>query len=162
MLHSVIVLAAAIGALSQTTPAVKTASTSCAALLSTSLPDVRITSAEAVAAKPDGVPVAHCKVLGVIGAEIRFQVLLPDAWNGRFVMGGNGGFAGSLDNDFSSVKRGYAFAGTDTGHEGSAIQAGCALGHPDRLTDDGHVAVHRTAETAKAIVRAYYGRPAQY
>ena len=53
---------------------------------------------------------AHCKVLGVIGTEIRFQVLLPDTWNGRFLMDGNGGFAGSLDNDFSSVGRGYAAA----------------------------------------------------
>jgi len=128
MLHTSIVLAAAIGALSQTPPPVKTASAGCAALVSTSLPDVRITSAEAVAAKPDGVPVAHCKVLGIIGTEIRFQVLLPDAGNGRFVMGGNGGFAGSLDNDFRAVRRGYAFAGTDTGHEGSSIQAGWASG----------------------------------
>ena len=125
-------------------------------------PDARITSAEAVAAKPDGIPVPHCKVLGVIGAEIRFQVLLPDGWNGRFLMGGNGGFAGSLDNDFSSVARGYAFADTDTGHQASAIQAGWAMGHPDRLANYGHVAVHRTADTAKAIVRAYYGRAAQY
>jgi feruloyl esterase len=36
------------------------------------------------------------------------------------------------------------------------------MGHPDRLANYGHVAVHRTAETAKAIVRAYYGRAAQY
>jgi hypothetical protein len=106
--------------------------------------------------------VPHCKVLGVIGAEIRFQVLLPDGWNGRFLMGGNGGFAGSLDNDFSSVARGYAFADTDTGHQGSGIQAGWAMGHPDRLANYGHVAVHRTADTAKAIARAYYGRAAQY
>ena len=69
-------------------------------------------------------PVPHCKVLGVIGTEIRFQVLLPDCWNGRFLMGGNGGFAGSLDSDWvSSVSAGYAFADTDTGHEASAIQA---------------------------------------
>jgi feruloyl esterase len=77
-------------------------------------------------------------------------------------MGGNGGFAGSLDNDYSSVRRGFAFADTDTGHQGSGIQAGWAMGHPDRLANYGHVAVHRTAETAKAIVRAYYGRAAQY
>jgi tannase/feruloyl esterase len=161
MLHTTVLLAV-LGALPQTPAPSKTASSACAALASTTLPDVRITSADAVAAKPDGVPVPHCKVLGIIGAEIQFQVLLPDAWNGRFVMGGNGGFAGSLENDFSSVTRGYAFAGTDTGHQASAIQAGWALGHPDRLANYGHIAVHRTAETAKALVRAYYGRAAQY
>src|SRR6476660_1386164 len=161
MLHTLIVLAAA-GVLGQEPAPSKTAATECAALAAMTLPDARITSAEAVAAKPDGIPVPHCKVLGVIGAEIRFQMLLPDAWNGRFLMAGNGGFAGSLDNDYSSVRRGFAFADTDTGHQGSGIQAGWAMGHPDRLANYGHVAVHRTAETAKAIVRAYYGRAAQY
>ena len=162
MLHAVIVLAAAAGVLTQPSSPSKTASTDCAALARTSLPDVRITSAEAVAATPDGTPVPHCKLLGVIGTEIRFQALLPDAWNGRFVMGGNGGFAGSLDSDFRALKRGYAFANTDTGHEGSGIQAGWALGHPERLANYGHVAVHRTADTAKAVIRAYYGRLPQY
>ena len=161
MLHTLIFLAAA-GALGQPPAPSKTAATECAALAAMTLTDARITSAEAVAAKPDGIPVPHCKVLGVIGAEIRFQMLLPDAWNGRFLMAGNGGFAGSLDNDYSSVRRGFAFADTDTGHQGSGIQAGWAMGHPDRLANYGHVAVHRTAETAKAIVRAYYGRAAQY
>jgi hypothetical protein len=161
MLHTLILLAAA-GALGQPPAPSKTAAAECAALAAMTLPDARITSAEAVAAKPDGIPVPHCKVLGVIGVEIRFQMLLPDAWNGRFLMGGNGGFAGSLDNDYSSVKRGFAFADTDTGHQGSGIQAGWAMGHPDRLANYGHIAVHRTAETAKAIVRAYYGRAAQY
>ena len=68
--------------------------------------------------EPAALPVPHCKVLGVISTEIRFQVLLPDSWNGRFLMGGNGGFAGSLDDDgVRSVGAGYAFASTDTGHE---------------------------------------------
>ena len=142
MLPTVIVLAAAASALPQTPTTPKKASADCGALAAMTLSDARITSAEAVAARPDGIPVPHCKVLGVIGAEIRFQMLLPD--------------------DFSSVARGYAFADTDTGHQGSGIQAGWAMGHPDRLANYGHVAVHRTAETAKAIVRAYYGRAAQH
>ncbi len=146
----------------QSASAAKTASRDCTGLLSTSFPDARITSADAVAPNPDTIPVPHCKVLGVIGTEIRFQVLLPDSWNGRFLMGGNGGFAGSLDNDFSSVKLGYAFADTDTGHEASGIQASWALGHPERFINYGHVAVHRAAQTAKAIVRAYYSRDPRY
>ena len=154
-------LLAAVTTLGQAPATPMKASSDCAALMALKLGDARITSAEAVAADPAKIAVPHCKVLGVIGTEIRFQVLLPDSWNGRFLMGGNGGFAGSLDNDFSSVTLGYAFADTDTGHQGSGIQASWAMGHPDRFSNYGHVAVHRTAETAKAVVRAYYGRDAQ-
>ena len=57
------------------------------------LPDVTITS---VTQETQGAP--HCKVAGVIGSEIRFELLLPEKWNGKFVMGGGGGFVGSVVN----------------------------------------------------------------
>ena len=57
------------------------------------LPDVRLTSVARAAA-----PAPHCKVAGVIGTETSFELLLPDDWNGRFVMGGGGGFVGSVIN----------------------------------------------------------------
>ncbi len=47
------------------------------------LPDVRITAVTEEAA-----PVPHCKVAGVIGTETNFELLLPETWNGKFVMGG--------------------------------------------------------------------------
>ena len=65
------------------------------------LPDVRITAALAVAdsASLSGrIKVPHCKVSGVIGTEIRFELLLPDDWNNRFFMGGGGGYVGSVSN----------------------------------------------------------------
>ena len=143
----------------QTTPASKTASSDCAGLLALKVPNVKITSADAIAANPSEKVLSHCKVLGVIETEIRFQMLLPDGWNGRFVMGGNGGFAGSLDGDGPRyVRLGYAHAITDTGHQASAIQASWALHNPERIANWGHRAVHRTAETAKAVISAYYGR----
>lgn len=124
------------------------------------LPDVRITEAIAAptSAAPDAeIKVAHCKVGGVIGKEIRFAVFLPDDWNRRFFMGGGGGFVGEVQNQAAaSVNLGFASAGTDTGHEGAGIQAGWALGDLERQLNFGHLAVHRTAEVAKAIVRAYY------
>ena len=57
------------------------------------LPDVRITSTS-----NEKNPVALCKVSGVIGTETNFELLLPDDWNGKFVMGGGGGFVGSVIN----------------------------------------------------------------
>ena len=148
----------------------------CDGLKALSLPDVRIEAASASSGEeapdenlPVGVPslspratVSHCKVEGVIGTEIRFEVLLPDDWNGKFLMGGGGGFVGSLGfQGRFSVNRGYATAATDTGHQSSGIRADWALGHPERRINYGYLGVHRTTETAKAIVREYYGRNAE-
>jgi feruloyl esterase len=58
------------------------------------------------------------------------------------------------------LRRGYAVAATDDGHEGGVITAGWAIGHPEKLVDFGYRAVHETSEQAKAIVRAFYGRDA--
>ena len=38
--------------------------------------------------------VGYCRVFGFIQPEISFVVELPDQWNGRFHMHGNGGFGG--------------------------------------------------------------------
>src|SRR5260221_2269318 len=139
-------------------------SAGCSAMSGLRLPDVRITEAVAVAADaPAGGKIqrAHCNVSGVIGREIRFEALLPDDWNQRFFMGGGGGFVGAIANAAaSSVNAGFATAGTDTGHQGSGIQAGWALNDLERQLNFGHLAVHRTAAVAKAVVRAYYGSDA--
>jgi feruloyl esterase len=101
---------------------------------------------------------AHVEVKGVIGEHIRFELLLPDEWNGRFVMGGGGGFVGSVQNAArDSVKKGYATVGTDTGHQSQpGYMAKWALDNLEAKVNFGHLAVHRTAEVAKAIIRAYY------
>ena len=140
----------------------------CADLATLALIDLRIGEAERVPGAA-GQP-AHCRVAGTIETEINFEVLLPDEWNGRFLMGGGGGFVGSVQNQArtlyahggSPLQRGYATAGTDTGHTGSGIEAGWALDHPRRQENFGHRAVHLTAEAAKSIIGHYYERPADY
>src|SRR5207302_590992 len=62
-----------------------------------------------------------------------------------------------------AVNRGYATVGTDTGHEYQAgYMAGWALDNLEAQLDFGYLAVHRTAEVAKAIIRFYYGSEAAY
>src|SRR5580765_1844180 len=131
----------------------------CAGLTALKLPDDKIAEATAVPAPATGpITVAHCRVAGVIGTEINFSLLLPDEWNHKFLMGGGGGFVGSVDNQAqASVNAGYATAGTDTGHKATATQAAWALNNLERQVNFGYLAVHRTAEVAKAIVRSYYG-----
>ena len=89
----------------------------CTALAAFDLPDVAIQSAEAI-----DDPVPHCAVRGKIGGKIGFALQLPERWNGRFVMGGAGGFVTPQDNHArrllpgSVLERGFATASTDTGH----------------------------------------------
>jgi len=121
------------------------------------LPDIRITS---VTQKDE--PVPHCKVAGVIGTETNFELLLPDNWNGKFVMGGGGGFVGSVVNAaqdlFGALQKGYATVGTDTGHQAHSLDASWALNNLERLVNFGHLAVHRTAVNSKKLIESYYGQ----
>jgi len=135
----------------------------CAQLTTLDLPDVKVTAAAPVAAATTGaVRAPHCKVTGVIGTEIKFALLLPDTWNQKFMMGGGGGFVGTLDNQaIASVNSGFATVGTDTGHTGNVVDASWALNNVERRVNFGHVAVHRTALVSKAIVRSYYGEAAK-
>jgi hypothetical protein len=132
----------------------------CAQLTRLKLPEVTITEAVAVPAGGAAIRLAHCRVTGVIGTEIKFSLLMPDAWNHKFVMGGGGGFVGTVQNQAQLViNAGYATAGTDTGHSGGVTDASWALNNEARRINFGYLAVHRTAETSKAILRSYYGAP---
>jgi poly(3-hydroxybutyrate) depolymerase len=127
----------------------------CGSLTSLALPDIRITESVEVAAAP----VPHCKVIGVVGREIRFMVLMPARWNGNFLMSGSGGFAGVVDASADEMAAGYASAGTDTGHEANGGSARWALNDVERQENYGHVGMHRATVAAKAVVAAFYGKP---
>ena len=59
----------------------------------------------------------YCRVEATVEAETHIVALLPDDWNGRFLMGGAGGYAGSVENQYeSTVHEGCATVGTDAGH----------------------------------------------
>ncbi len=130
----------------------------CEELKNIILPDVIISQAEEIQE-----PAPHCKVTGIIGTEINFVLLLPYNWNSRFAMGGGGGFVGSVQNMAeSSITKGYATAGTDTGHKGHGLTAEWALNNMERQVNFGHLAVHRTAVTTKEIIRQYYDSNVAY
>jgi len=134
------------------------AQVACESMKGFQAPDVKIT-----AATPAPSPVQLCKLDGVIGKEINFTVWLPDAWNGKFVMGGQGGYAGRVESQalaMQALQKGYAVGGTDTGHSapGGATDGAWAMGDVERLVNYAHAAIHRVTETSKAAVKARYGR----
>ena len=96
----------------------------------------------------------QCIVRGAIEDTIHFEVRLPDhgRWNGKFLMFGNGGFAGSIASDMSEgLSRGYATAATDTGHNASGLDGSWALDDPKAIEDYAFRGVHLTATHAKTI-----------
>lgn len=148
----------------------------CGSMKNLKLSDVRITTAEAVTAgvleiAEAGAPLrdlpAFCRVAGetrpTSDSRIQFEVWLPaQAWNGRILGTGNGGFAGSIyyQQLVGYLKRGFVVSGTDAGHQAEGTDASWAYGHPEKVKDFGWRSIHLTAELAKQIAKAYYGKPA--
>ncbi len=118
------------------------------------LPDVEITS---ITEQTDYAP--HKKVSGVIGKKIGFELLLPDNWNGKFVMSGGGGYAGFLTNltlGYGALENGYATVSTDAGHQASPLDGSWALNDLEAIVNFGHLAIHRVAVNSKALIEGYY------
>jgi feruloyl esterase len=153
------------------------AAATCDSLAGVKLPDTSITVAQAVPAgmftPPYGGPIdkmpAFCRVAGVItptaDSYIRFEAWMPASdWNGKFLGVGNGGFAGSIGfgSMGGNLKRGYATAGTDTGHEADAEDASWAFHHPEKVADFGYRALHLTTLNAKSLIQAFYGQGAEH
>lgn len=103
-------------------------------------------------------------------SSIRIEIWMPASdtkdggWNGKLQGRGNGGFAGEIAYAQlgTGVSQGYAMAGTDTGHSGSAVEASWALGHPEKVTDFGYRGIHEMTRVAKDTVKAYYGKVTQH
>ena len=97
------------------------------------LPDTTINVAEQVTSgelegpgieKPLHELPAFCRVMGILrptaDSEIHFEVWMPEKdWNQRFLGVGNGGFAGAIGYQelAGNLRRGFATAGSDAGHQ---------------------------------------------
>jgi feruloyl esterase len=156
---------------------------SCESLAKLALPDTTITLAQPVAAgefklpegaqrPPGGVlpsTPAFCRVAATLkpssDSSIRMEAWLPlSGWNGKFWGEGNGGFGGrvSYRGLVDAVRRGYAAAGCDAGHDSSKPEeeeGKFLLGHPEKLIDYGHRAIHLMTVRGKELVNAFYGVP---
>lgn len=149
----------------------------CAELAKLELANVTIDRAESVTAGKMELAIAtgmpgmkqafelpsFCRVAATLkptpASDIKIEVWLPQAsWNRKFLAVGNGGWSGAIF--FSSMapalQRGYAVAGTDTGHRGNAMDGSFAYRQPEKLIDFGWRAVHEMTVTSKAIIDAFY------
>ena len=178
MLSKLVWTGAAVAALAGSPAAAK----ECAELAGMAVTDGKVTAATLVEAgkfalpqAPGGPPPgvlaqgfanlpAFCRVQATLtptsDSDIKVEVWLPaSGWNGKFVGIGNGVWAGSLSLTQlgDPLSKGYAVATTDTGHTGNGLTAEWAVGHPEKLVDFGHRAVHGMTVAAKEAIRAFYG-----
>ena len=158
------------------------AQTACSSLTSLALPNTVIQSATTVApgpftppAGPPGAPpqptvpitVSFCRVKAITspvpGSSIVFEVWLPTTWNRKLMGIGNSGANGEISFTLtsaslaSSVNRGYAAVGTDTGHASSPTSGTWAVGFPERIVDNGTRSIGEVTAKAKGILAAFYG-----
>ncbi|MBV9505964.1 MAG: tannase/feruloyl esterase family alpha/beta hydrolase [Acidobacteriia bacterium] len=125
---------------------------------------------------------AHCEVIGLIHERvgfnsqrfaIRFHMRLPDDWNGRFFFEGGGGSNGNLGAALgnlqgsqrrNALQLGYAVVSQDSGHDNTINNDPNLNGtsvfafDPQARTDWGYNSYDQVTQTAKALIRIYYGR----
>lgn len=155
----------------------------CAALARVSLPATVIGSArlvDAAAERAGDRPLpAHCIVSAEIGARTgvggvryatRFELRLPQTWNGRFQFMGGGGTDGSVrpahgfvgNGSQPALAAGYAVVSSDFGHQASDPRDASFGLDPQARIDWGYRALGQVTQAAKALIRAYYGRAPQF
>jgi Tannase and feruloyl esterase len=173
---------------STTAPALQAASpasppTDCAALQQAAPAGVVITAArvvEAAAERAGTLPIpAHCLVTAEFGTRIgvggvryatRFELRLPQAWNGRFQFMGGGGTDGSVrpawgfasNGSPPALAAGYAVVSSDFGHQATDPRDASFGLDPQARTDWGYNSLIQVTHAAKAMVRTHYGRAPQY
>jgi hypothetical protein len=132
--------------------------------------------ASPAAAEPS---IAYCKVLGEIAPldpaapPIRFEVNLPEQWNGKAVQYGGGGFNGVLITGLDPLgdarldtpvpaARGFATWGTDSGHDSTKLPEIQAFAvNEEALENFAFASYKKVRDAAVAIARAHYGAAPQ-
>lgn len=129
----------------------------CRALRHLTGPDVTVLDARLVPAT-QATP-AHCKAELQALPEVRIDVFLPVDWNRRFLMRGNGGYAGTMDRNgaLRSMAQGFAVGITDTGHDERLEPLGVFALHRQKLYDYAFRSLHLTAHFSKLLIRTLYG-----
>ncbi|MAQ86153.1 MAG: tannase/feruloyl esterase family alpha/beta hydrolase [Maritimibacter sp.] len=158
----------------------------CAAMTDAAPEGVTITEAVQTEASEE-LNVAHCLLRGVMDERtgmdgkpyaIRFELRMPDDWQGRFMHQFNGGNDGAVVPALGegtgvamgnpALARGMAVVSSDAGHDGEANpEAGLAGSNMfgfdfEARRDYGYGAVAKLHPIALELVETYYGRAPDY
>jgi hypothetical protein len=115
-----------------------------------------------VVAATENAPV-YCKVTGRLAPALNFQIILPDAWNGKLHYSGGGGYNGSVPAVggaiLAALMQGYVTVSSDSGHQASGVDASFALEDTYAAQLFGSLSVPTVMSTALEVVSAAYGEP---
>lgn len=142
------------------------ASTPCAGLTALKIPNTTITSATAVPAA--GTTPAYCNVLATVAPQTDIQLRLPVKWKGRYLHLGGGGFDGNIAQNAPAsynvnlLDEGYAIGASNGGHRGAQYPGPSFAGNQQLVLAYAYTAIGDTDTVARAVIQAYYGRPAAY
>jgi hypothetical protein len=162
--------------------------TACANLAN--LTDFPVTPTQITLAKwnPNGTTTAnnvplpdHCQIQGIINQRIgidgfpygtRFEVRLPTPaeWNRRFMFQGGGGTEGAVPAATGSagtlsptLAHGWAVASQNGGHQNSELPNSLQFAlDPQAVIDHAYGSIDVTTQTAKFLIRTYYGKRPDY
>lgn len=130
----------------------------CSSLASKTFFNVQVTAAVAVAAS--GAIPAYCKVSGTEnGTQHDIEIRLPDAWQGRYVEVGGGGFDGSIPpvgTTNVALSSGAVQAANNGGHRDPS--GAIFLNNPLVVERYAHTAILTATRFGKAVTSAYYGQ----
>jgi hypothetical protein len=129
----------------------------------TSVVDAPLQVVDARIVEASGTVPAYCRVQGYVFPQVGIELRLPVAnWNGKFIEVGDGGYGGAMYLFLCEgpVRKGYACIASDMGHKGATNLGLWARDNVQAQADWGFRATHVTAVAGKAIVQAYYTRPA--
>lgn len=147
----------------------------CAEFTRASVPNHVVNIGRATAVAANGEVPAHCLVEGEIDPRIGFggkayalgfALALPDAWSGRFIFQGGGGYNGVVRPPLalqsggpSALARGFAVISTDSGHKGGTP---AFLEDQQATVDFAHASVGTVTMVGKSLVQSYYQKPAHH
>ena len=114
------------------------------------------TLAAATVAASGAVP-TYCKVNGTLAPSLNFEMRLPQSWNGKVYYGGGGGYNGAIPGlSLPALNQGYAQVSSDSGHQGSGLDASFALNDPVAAQLFGSLSVPTVMSSALEIVTTAY------
>ena len=137
-----------------------TAQQACATLSGKTVAGAQVTAAAAVPAS--GAVPTYCKVNATIPPQLNLEMRLPENWNGKLHYGGGGGYNGAIPGlsgtNLSALQQGYATVSSDSGHQGSGVDASFALNDTHAANLFGHLSVPTVMSSSLEMIVTAYGR----
>ncbi|WP_068874669.1 MULTISPECIES: tannase/feruloyl esterase family alpha/beta hydrolase [unclassified Phenylobacterium] len=125
----------------------------CVGLNGQQIAGAAITDAVVVGATP--LAPEYCKVSGLIAPELKFELRLPNSWNGKLHYSGGGGFDGVIRPLNPGVlAQGYGDVASNGGHDGNNSTF---ARDPQKLTLFVRESVPTVTPVAREVMRRYYG-----